>query len=52
MINETAKQFFNIRLWTHKEVIHEFLNHYDQLDDEIKEMIPLKRIWVVNQMEE
>ncbi len=52
VINETAKQFFNIRLWTHKEVIHEFLNHYDQLDDEIKEMIPLKRIWVVNQMEE
>ena len=52
VINETAKQFFDIRLWTHKEVISEFLKYYDQMDEEIKEMIPLKRIWVVNQMDE
>ena len=52
VINETAKQFFDIRLWTHKEVISEFLKHYDQMDEEIKEMIPLKRIWVVNQLDE
>ena len=42
VLNETAKQFFDIRLWTHKEIIEEFLCHYDDLDDEIKEMIPLK----------
>lgn len=52
VISETAKQFFDIRLWTHKEVISEFLKHYDQIDEEIKEMIPLKRIWVVNQLDE
>ena len=52
VISETAKQFFDIRLWTHKEVISEFLKHYDQMDEEIKEMIPLKRIWVVNQLDE
>lgn len=52
VINETAKQFFDIRLWTHREVISEFLKYYDQMDEEIKEMIPLKRIWVVNQMDE
>ena len=48
VINETAKQFFEIRLWTHKEIIEEFLRYYDQMDDEIKELIPLKKIWVVN----
>ena len=52
VINETAKQFFDIRLWTHKEVISEFLRYYDVLDDDIKETIPLKRIWVVNQLDE
>ena len=48
VINETAKQFFEIRLWTHKEIIQEFLRYYDQMDAEIKELIPLKKIWVVN----
>ena len=48
VINEMAKQFFEIRLWTHKEIIEEFLRYYDQMDDEIKELIPLKKIWVVS----
>lgn len=48
VINETAKQFFEIQLWTHKEIIQEFLRYYDQMDAEIKELIPLKKIWVVN----
>lgn len=52
VINETAKQFFEIRLWTHKEIIKEFLKYYNQMDDEIKELIPLKKIWVVNNNEE
>ena len=52
VINETAKQFFEIRLWTHKEIIEEFLKYYDQMDDDIKELIPLKKIWVVNSGEE
>ena len=45
---ETAKQFFNIRLWSHKEILEEFLRHYEQFDGDIKEMIPLKKIWVVD----
>ncbi len=48
VISETAKKFFEIRLWTHKEVIEEFLKYYDQMDAEIKELIPLKKIWVVD----
>lgn len=51
VINETAKQFFEIRLWTHKEIIEELLRYYEQIDDEIKELIPLKKIWVVNTSE-
>ena len=43
VINETAKQFFEIQLWTHKEIIQEFLRYYDQMDAEIKELIPLKK---------
>lgn len=51
VIKEIPKQFFEIRLWTHKEIIEEFLTHYEQLDEEIKELIPLKKIWVVNSAE-
>ena len=43
VINETAKPFFKIRLWTHKEIVMEFLQYYDQMDDEIKELIPLAK---------
>ncbi len=48
VIKENALQFFNIRLWTHKEVIEEFLKHYDALEPDIKDFIPLKKIWVFN----
>ncbi len=48
VINETGSKFFEIRLWTHKEIIEEFLKYYDKMDDEIKELIPLKKIWVVS----
>ncbi|MDP4162343.1 MAG: restriction endonuclease [Bacillota bacterium] len=48
VINETASQFFKVRFWTHKEIVEEFLENYEKLDDEIKLEIPLKRIWVIN----
>ena len=35
VISETAKQFFEIRLWTHKEIIEEFLKYYDQIDEDV-----------------
>ncbi len=52
VINETANHFFKVRFWTHKEIVDEFLENYEKLDDEIKLEIPLKRIWVVNNNEE
>lgn len=52
VISEIPKQFFNIRLWTHKEIVEEFLKYYDQMDSEIKDWISLKKIWVVNNGED
>lgn len=48
VINEMANKFFEIRLWSHKEILEEFLIHYDELDEDIKALIPLKKIWIVN----
>jgi len=48
VISETANQFFKVRLWTHKEVLQEFIAHYERLPEEIRELIPLKRIWIID----
>lgn len=48
IINEPPNSSLKFSLWTHKEISEEFLRYYDQMDDEKKELIPLKKIWVVN----
>lgn len=50
VINETAAQFFKVRLWTHIEVVNELLMCYDKLDEKMKERIPLKRIWTLDDL--
>lgn len=45
---EIPKEFFNIRFWSHKEIMEQFLKYYEVLDPEIKEMIPLKKIWILD----
>ena len=40
--------FFKIRFWDGNDVLREFLENYDKLDDKIKKRIPLKKIWVVD----
>jgi restriction system protein len=45
---EEASQFFKVRLWTHKEIVREFLHHYENLPEDIREAIPLKRIWIID----
>ena len=52
VIKETANHYFKVRLWTHNEIVDEFLENYEMIDDDIKLEIPLKRIWVVNNAEE
>lgn len=49
---EIPSQFFRVRLWGQKEIIHELLLNYDKLDDEIKADIPLKRIWSLSLSDE
>lgn len=48
VINETANQFFKVRLWNHIDIVNEFLENYETLDDDIKAEIPLKKIWMIN----
>ncbi len=45
---ERSTHFFKVRLWGQKEIIEEFLNNYDKLDDEIKVEIPLKKVWTLS----
>lgn len=47
IIREIPMQFFKVRLWSHIEILNELLQCYDLLDGEIKQEIPLKRIWVL-----
>jgi len=44
---ELAASFFRVRLWTQKDVMAQLFAHYDQLDEDIKAELPLKRIWMV-----
>jgi restriction system protein len=43
---EAASHFFEVRLWTHKEIVQEFLRHYADLPEDVREAVPLKQIWV------
>jgi restriction system protein len=45
---ELAASFFQVRLWTQKELLEALFAHYDHLDDDLKAELPLKRIWTVS----
>ncbi|MDW7773742.1 MAG: restriction endonuclease [Desulfobulbaceae bacterium] len=49
---ELAASFFRVRLWTQKELLKQLFAHYDQLDEDLKAELPLKRIWTVAAQEE
>jgi restriction system protein len=42
---EVPRHFFKVRLWDQKALLDQLFQHYDQLDEEIRAEIPLKRIW-------
>lgn len=48
---EKRNKFFKIRLWDHNDIIREFLENYDKLDEDIRVDVPLKKIWVINDQE-
>lgn len=44
---ELAGSFFRMRLWSQQELLEQLFAHYDQLDEDLKAELPLKRIWTV-----
>jgi restriction system protein len=49
---ELARDFFRVRLWSRKELLEKLFTHYDQLPEEIRLALPLKRVWMVAQQDE
>lgn len=45
---ERASQFFRVRLWNRDDLITNLLASYDRLDEEVRNKLPLKRIWCVS----
>lgn len=48
IIREIPMQFFKVRLWSHIDILHELLACYDLLDEDIRQEIPLKKVWVLD----
>ena len=44
---EKASQFFRVRLWDQGNLIEQLLDHYENLDEDLRTELPLKRIWTV-----
>ena len=47
---DPAEYFYSIRLWTSKEVIEELLANYEKISPEMKQRIPLRHIWILNDL--
>jgi len=52
VLRELAASFFHVRLWTQKELLQQLFDHYEQLDEDIRAELPLKRIWTVTAADE
>ena len=49
VIREKSKHFFNVRLWDSQDLINEVFNEYDNLPSDIRQKLPLKRIWALDE---
>ena len=49
---EAARAPFSMKLWDSEDVVRMLQTYYDQLPDDIKAELPLKRIWVLIPSEE
>lgn len=52
VMKEEPGKFFKVRLWNQDELTRQILKHYDQLDQDIRTELPLKRIWAIANPEE
>jgi restriction system protein len=46
-LKASRKTFFSVQLWDSDELIQHLTSCYDNLSDEMKALIPLKRIWAL-----
>ena len=46
-LKASRKSFFSLQLWDSDQVMQHLTNCYDDLTDEMKNAIPLKRIWAL-----
>jgi restriction system protein len=49
---ERARQFFRVRLWDQNALIDQILQNYENLDEDLRAELPLKRIWTIALAEE
>jgi len=49
---EVPRLFFKVRMWDQNDLIQQFLANYDNLDEDLRAEIPLKRIWAVASQDE
>ncbi len=47
LFREARNGYFTIRLWGQNELLTALFAHYDELDEELRAELPLKRIWTV-----
>ena len=45
---EIPKQFFRLRLWDSKKIIEQLFENYENLSEDIKVEILLKRVWMLS----
>ena len=46
---ELASQRFNLRVWTDKDIVELVYKHYEAFPAEVRDRLPLKQVWVVDQ---
>jgi predicted Mrr-cat superfamily restriction endonuclease len=49
---EVPRQFFKVRMWDQTDLITEIFDHYNELDEDVRAELPLKRIWTIAADEE
>ena len=48
---DLARDFFRVRLWSRKELMEKLFARYEQLPEEVRIALPLKRVWMVAEQE-
>jgi restriction system protein len=52
VLKRVRELFFEVRLWDADDVIRAVLTHYDQLPDDVRAELPVKRVWTLVQDEQ